>query len=106
MVVAVKPKDAPEAFAAITARRCAPDATVLSVIAGWDLDRLEEALPGAALVRTMPNLAVRHGAGVVALATRGLTTPGRRRLTALLRPLGRGGAAAGVAVRRRDGPRG
>ena len=36
----------------------------------------------------MPNLAVRHGAGVVVLATRGLDEPARRRCCALLRPLG------------------
>jgi len=86
VVVAVKPKDAPDALAAIAA--AARDATVLSVIAGWDLDRLAAALPGAALVRTMPNLAVRHGAGVVALATRGLDEAREEAVAALLRPLG------------------
>lgn len=87
VLVAVKPKDAPEAFAAITAA-AAPDATVLSVIAGWDLDRLAAAAPGVALVRTMPNLAVRHGAGVVVLATRGLDDSRDEAVAALLRPLG------------------
>ncbi len=87
VVVAVKPKDAPDALAAVTAAG-AKDATVLSVIAGWDLDRLAAALPGAALVRTMPNLAVRHGAGVVVLATRGLDDSREDAVAALLRPLG------------------
>ncbi|MGE3232835.1 MAG: pyrroline-5-carboxylate reductase [Thermoleophilia bacterium] len=87
VVVAVKPKDAAEALPAVAAA-AAPDATVLSVIAGWELDRLAAAAPGLALVRTMPNLAVRHGAGVVVLATRGLDDAREEAVTALLRPLG------------------
>ena len=65
-----------------------PGAVVLSVIAGWDLDRLEAAVPGTSLARTMPNLAVRHGAGVVVLATRGLDDPAEAELLRVLRPLG------------------
>ena len=54
--------------------------------------------PAPALVRTMPNLAVRHGAGIVVLATRGLDD-GREAdaAAALLRAPRRGGAAARVA---------
>ena len=85
--VAVKPKDATEALPEI-ARAMAPGAVLLSVIAGWDLDRLAAAAPGAALARTMPNLAVRHGAGVVALATRGLDPVREAELMSFLRPLG------------------
>ena len=85
--VAVKPGDAGAALERIRAV-AAPGATVLSVIAGWDLDRLEVALPGVALVRTMPNLAVRHGAGVVALATRGLDEAREAAVRHLLAPLG------------------
>ena len=69
--LAVKPKDAAAALEQVRAAM-RPGAVVLSVIAGWDLDRLQAAIPGAGLARTMPNLAVRHGAGVVVLATRGL----------------------------------
>jgi pyrroline-5-carboxylate reductase len=86
VVVAVKPKDAADAFASMA--DAARGATVLSVIAGWDLDRLAEALPGAALIRTMPNLAVRHGAGIVVVATRGLDEAREEAALALLRPLG------------------
>jgi pyrroline-5-carboxylate reductase len=52
--LAVKPKDAGEA-----SRPWRPDAAgavLLSVIAGWDLDRLAAAAPGPGLARTMPNL--------------------------------------------------
>jgi pyrroline-5-carboxylate reductase len=85
--VAVKPKDAGDALAEV-AGAMAPGAVLLSVIAGWDLDRLAGAAPGVALARTMPNLAVRHGAGVVALATRGLDREREAHLTGFLRPLG------------------
>ena len=66
----------------------APARVVLSVIAGWDLDRLSAAAPGCPLVRTMPNLAVRHGAGIVAVATRGVDEARAAGVADLLAPLG------------------
>lgn len=85
--VAVKPKDAGEALEAIAAA-VRPETVILSVIAGWDLDRLASVVPGAPLVRTMPNLAVRHGAGIVAVATRGLDDERADQVSHLLAPLG------------------
>jgi pyrroline-5-carboxylate reductase len=85
--LAVKPRDAPGALEQVRAAM-RPGSVLLSVIAGWDLDRLESATPGAALARTMPNLAVRHGAGVVVLATRGLDDRAESELLRVLRPLG------------------
>jgi pyrroline-5-carboxylate reductase len=85
--VAVKPGDAEQALATVAAA-ARPGAVVLSVIAGWDLDRLAAAAPGVALVRTMPNLAVRHGAGVVAVATRGLDADREAAVLGVLAPLG------------------
>jgi len=85
--VAVKPKDAGPVLAQIAAAM-RPGGVVLSVIAGWDLDRLAAAVPGAPLVRTMPNLAVRHGAGVVAVATRGVDEAGTALVRDLMAPLG------------------
>lgn len=87
VVLAVKPKDASGVLERI-GPAMAPDAVLLSVVAGWDLDRLTGHLPGVGLVRTMPNLAVRHGSGILAIATRGLA-PGRERdLATLVAPLG------------------
>ncbi len=88
VILAVKPKDAPEALAALAAH--APSqSVVLSVVAGWDIDRLAAAAPGiSAIVRTMPNLAVRHGAGVVTVATRGVSHERQEALHAALAPLG------------------
>ncbi len=85
--VAVKPGDAGEVLAEV-AGAARPDAVVLSVVAGWDLARLSEAAPGVGVVRTMPNLAVRHGAGIVALATHGIEDRRRDEVIAALAPLG------------------
>ena len=85
--VAVKPQDADVALGAVR-EHLGPETVVLSVMAGWTLDRLEEALPGVPLVRTMPNLAIRHGAGLIARATRGLSGDREKVLDDLLAPLG------------------
>jgi len=65
----VKPGDGAAALREVSSA-LADESVVVSVMAGWTLDRLEEALPGRPIVRTMPNLAVRHGAGLVALTAR------------------------------------
>ncbi|MEZ5080950.1 MAG: pyrroline-5-carboxylate reductase [Thermoleophilia bacterium] len=85
-VVAVKPKDAADVLAQLAT--APPGGIVLSVIAGWDLGRLREALPDAPLVRTMPNLAVEHGAGLVALAADGLSPAQQEAIEAALAPGG------------------
>ncbi|HMM48258.1 MAG TPA: pyrroline-5-carboxylate reductase [Miltoncostaeaceae bacterium] len=85
--LAVKPGDVAGALDSLRSSVRA-DTIVVSVAAGWDLDRLSARLPGVALVRLMPNLAVRHGAGVVALAARDLPENARARLDELLAPLG------------------
>lgn len=85
--LAVKPKDAADALAAAR-EAMRDDAVLLSVMAGWTLDRLTDAAPGVAVVRVMPNLAVRHGAGVLALATRGLPADREEHLVQMLGGLG------------------
>jgi pyrroline-5-carboxylate reductase len=87
VVLAVKPKDAGDALAQI-APHVAHGAVVLSVVAGWDLARLGAAAPGVTVVRTMPNLAVRYGAGLVALAQNGLAPDRRAALDTALASLG------------------
>ncbi|MCC6831201.1 MAG: pyrroline-5-carboxylate reductase [Thermoleophilia bacterium] len=87
VIVAVKPKDAPAALRDVAAGTAA-GTVVLSVMAGWDLARLREAVPDAGLVRTMPNLAVRMGAGIVALAADGVAAGRTAALVELLRPSG------------------
>lgn len=85
--VAVKPADMEGALTALRGV-LAPGSVVVSVAAGWDLDRLGAALPGVGVVRTMPNLAVRHGAGVVAVAPLGVPCERWELVKDLLDPLG------------------
>jgi pyrroline-5-carboxylate reductase len=85
--LAVKPKDVPAALAeARPALRA--EAVLVSVAMGWSLERLGAAVPGVPLVRAMPNLAVRHGAGVVAVAARGLPPGREEQVLDLMRALG------------------
>ncbi len=88
VVLAVKPKDADAALAALRpAMR--PGAVLLSVVLGLTAGRLAAALPeGVAAARTMPNLAVRQGAGLIVLAAGSVPADVETRVRALLLPLG------------------
>ncbi len=88
VVLAVKPKDAAVAVGDLAASGFAARSVLMSVVAGLDLDRLRSFAPDVALARTMPNLAVRHGAGLIALTTRDMTPPAVDALGAALAPLG------------------
>ncbi len=87
VVMAVKPQDLAEVLEDVVPRMRA-DAVLASVAAGWPTERLAAAAPGHPVVRLMPNLAVSYGAGVVAMASRGLDADGEARVRALLGPLG------------------
>jgi len=87
VVLAVKPQDL-AATLELVVPRMASDAVVVSVAAGWTLERLVAVAPGHPIVRLMPNLAVAHGSGVVAMATTGLDEAAVTRMRALLAPLG------------------
>ena len=87
VVFAVKPQDLAETLAA-TVPRMRDDAIVMSVAAGWTLERLAAGAPGHPVVRLMPNLAVASGNGVVAMATTGLDEGAVSRMRSLLGPLG------------------
>lgn len=87
IVLAVKPKDAEAALTQIGGALSAP-MVLLSVIAGWEIDRIRSFAPSAGIARTMPNLAVRHGAGLIAIATRDVAADTQSALYAVLKPLG------------------
>jgi len=87
VVLAVKPKDAAEALAELAPHADA-ETVVVSVVAGWDMDRLRAAAPGVMVIRIMPNLAVRYGAGLVALAGDGVDAARQAELERVLAPLG------------------
>ncbi len=87
VVLAVKPKDAAEALAEL-APHVGAASVVVSVVAGWDMARLQAAAPGVAMARIMPNLAVRFGAGLVALASDCIDGRRLAELEQALAPLG------------------
>ena len=88
IVIAVKPQVAPEVvpgLAALTDR----STTAISIMAGRTLAFLENALPGAAIVRAMPNTPAAIGRGITVLvANRKTGAAGRRLADALLRAAG------------------
>lgn len=87
VVLAVKPQDMQATMESVVPRMRA-GATLVSVAAGWTIERLAAAAPNRPVVRLMPNLAVAHGDGVVAMATSGLDAAGAAGVRDLLAPLG------------------
>ncbi|MGX7896777.1 pyrroline-5-carboxylate reductase family protein [Tsuneonella sp. HG222] len=88
VLLGVKPQLLPK-VAAPVAQLAGPDTTVLSLLAGVDLETLEKTFARAgAVYRVMPNLAVELGKAPIALAGAGLDEAGRAALAALLAPLG------------------
>lgn len=87
VVLAVKPGDVPAAAAEL-ARALPESVPMASVVAGLDLARLSEAAPGRPVVRLMPNLAVRHGAGLIAMCASEAHAEAADALERLLEPLG------------------
>lgn len=85
--VAVKPGDADEALTALS-EGLGAESVVLSMAAGVTLERMRSPLPDAPLVRTMPNLAVRHGTGIIAWAHDGLDMDRARDIAHALGALG------------------
>ncbi len=71
------------------ARLAGPGTTILSILAGVELESLAARFPEArGHVRIMPNLAAAIGKSPVALAARGLDDAGQAQVTALMQPLG------------------
>lgn len=67
----------------------AAGATIISILAGVELDVLEEQFPSAAgIVRLMPNLSAALGKSPLAMAERGLDQTARDGMARLLAPLG------------------
>ncbi len=79
-MIAVKPQTAPEALTGIAAR-IAPDAVVISIMAGRTLGFLEAAMPaGTAIVRAMPNTPAAIGRGITVAVPNARVTPAQRDL--------------------------
>jgi pyrroline-5-carboxylate reductase len=88
MVIAVKPQTAPDALPPLAALIGA-STVVVSIMAGRTLAFLEAALPGAALVRAMPNTPAAIGRGItVAVGNARAKAPARKLANALLAAAG------------------
>jgi pyrroline-5-carboxylate reductase len=88
LIMAVKPQDFEKAATPV-AERLAPDATVISIMAGVTLARLRLGLKHDAVVRAMPNTPAQIGEGVtVWTATSSVSETGREGAAAIFRCLG------------------
>ena len=88
LVIAVKPQSAPEAVPPLAAL-VDPKTVVVSIMAGRTIRFLEQALPGAAIVRAMPNTPAAIGRGItVAVPNAQVRASGRKLAHALLAATG------------------
>lgn len=89
IVIAVKPQTAPEAVPPLAAH-LGKGTLVVSIMAGRTLRFLEQALPGAAIVRAMPNTPAAIGRGITVACANGKVSARQRKLaTGLLAAIGK-----------------
>ena len=67
LIIAVKPKDVGAALAEVQ-KNISSETLVMSVVAGYKLEKLENALPNQRIIRVMPNVAVLVEEGMMAYA--------------------------------------
>src|SRR5690349_5038222 len=79
VLVVVKPQDVPSLLEEI-AGAVSPDATVVSLAAGIRIATIEQALPGVAVVRAMPNTPALVGAGMFGISPGSACTDDRLEL--------------------------
>ena len=79
IVIAVKPQVAPQALPPL-ARLIGSDTVAISVMAGRTLAFLDKALPGAALVRAMPNTPAAIGRGITVAVPNARASSAQREL--------------------------
>ncbi|MGE0523778.1 MAG: pyrroline-5-carboxylate reductase [Variibacter sp.] len=83
LILAVKPQVAPDAVPGL-APLAGPGAVVVSIMAGKTMAFLESNLPGAAIVRAMPNTPAAIGRGITVAVPNARVTPQQRALTTRL----------------------
>ena len=83
IVIAVKPQSAPEAVPPL-ASYVDKSTLVLSIMAGRTIDFLERSLPGAAIVRAMPNTPAAIGRGISVAIGNTKISPSQRKLASEL----------------------
>ncbi len=74
LIIAVKPKDVNAALAEVQ-KNIKASTLVMSVVAGFKLEKLEKALPNQKVIRVMPNVAVLVGEGMMAYTAGKNATP-------------------------------
>ena len=79
LVIAVKPKDAPAAFAELR-NKITLDTVIVSVIAGLKIDIIEKFFPHSPIIRAMPNVPILVGEGMTAYTVNKKATPSDRKL--------------------------
>jgi pyrroline-5-carboxylate reductase len=79
LILAVKPQSAPEALPPLNAL-IQSKTVVVSIMAGRTIRFLEDALPGAAIVRAMPNTPAAIGRGITVAVGNARVTPAARKL--------------------------
>jgi pyrroline-5-carboxylate reductase len=79
LVIAVKPQTAPEALPKLAAL-VHSKTLVVSIMAGRTLGFLEKCLPGAAIVRAMPNTPAAIGRGITVAVGNNRVSPAARKL--------------------------
>lgn len=79
LVIAVKPKDAPSAFAEIR-NKITLNTIIVSVIAGLKIDIIEKFFPHSPIIRAMPNVPIRVGEGMTAYTVNKKTTASDKKL--------------------------
>lgn len=88
VVLSVKPQVLPAVMPALRGH-IAPDALVLSIVAGARMDNISTGLAHAAVVRSMPNTPAQIGEGItVWIAAAAVSAPQREQARLLLRALG------------------
>lgn len=89
VILAVKPQNLEEIAKELNPS-LRPDHTLISLLAGTSVATLKKYFPVSYLIRTMPNLALIHGEGVIGIAeNEGMDQSLKDRLTTLFHPLGK-----------------
>lgn len=89
VILAIKPKDLKKAAAELHKKIRSPQ-ILISILAGTSLSHLKQAFDDVILLRMMPNLAVVHGKGIVALAdSEDLTLDQKKELSVIFDRLGK-----------------
>lgn len=85
LILAVKPQD----FETVAEElHSLESGLVVSILTGITTQRLKQAFPASTVVRMMPNLAIRYGDGVVALADDSELEPYKKRIEEIFSSLG------------------